>query len=1229
MPDEFVTTELKEEEQERDRANYIAVLRADMEDAEAAAKVVCEEADATAAEAATDPRLEVQHAAANGAAACAGAQDAAEKAKEGFEGAGNEWDEAPDVQPPLTIDEMGTFMGMDAQGDEKKLCEPHTPPGAPTRIKALYADATMIRLEWEDPGGPRQPPTEDCVDMGATIQWQVDVGHIFVDLFKDTNSMVFGGFFTLQSGVQSGRPIAGPSASDLPHPDGDKVTGECPIVPPNAHVWRCVGACDPDIQPDIEERPWTTLVRSRKLRSMPASAAFTVEFELQTHRKMPGWTNILHLGHTNWDRLPGCWFHGYSHKIHCCATSYRNGVQNTCVNGLTGPDGIRKVKVELDASRILSLYEDGIKVDSRKVSSRFDRVATEVHPLYVSDPWYNAASCGIRGLTFNGQEMKLDPLTAGGSEFEFNGKPGIEVRRLRPNTWHRLRVRGMNTFGWGAWSDPVQVMTQKGTCELDALLYGPKGLGVTYDGVIRAMEETVATLQHGSGIEPAAGFPALVELEELLATARRFRGAVSLATKINAPPRTPSEGDLAPKGQIAQDGQDEMKRQIADNGADALATLGGETETATSKLTEQFQEGSGPRFKGPKGWCYDELGFGTKGQHYHGFEKFTDIKPDENDQYQESGVVRGQMAVTESGLPCQAWALGRPHTNAFNRPPFMPAEETNIDIGGDGNNFCRNPDFSDHPWCFTYEPTKEWEYCNVCNEPEIVNDFGFEPKVYQEDAFPMHAGVMLGHFHSPSACALAASNFGNDCYFFAWPTPKTKEDRRPEEGVPLPLPKKCVCGALPSGYRDASGLTLVDVGFQAPTPEVVSKPGWTTYTFVTEEPKDPGVGNGPKEPYDWWECVDESSAFCGHIKGLHLGPWSKQLVLHSLVVTASSTIQSFGHAENDQIPTQDEIDKLGSTTPSDGFESAMALPKGNNKPGQGYASYGGTDSPMGAAKRKSSHMMTLLAEPTSETRLTAPSNEGRGVRSQMTSLAGLCLRAASPMNADRTAAMLSCATSMQTWHLLLQANAPVERCLTSMGAGTDWSPSSSMGDCITGRKDQQWLLDDGRLISRHDGKCLELGPEEGAQPTHRVLLEPCKSRPEQQWRFDGDTIKSSKHGLCMVEMRGTLDLGVIPCNDTLRGFHRWFFVLQLDQDDAWCLEATGGRDNSAEHAVTMSECRQTDGQKWSMKGGTAQLSSHLNPRECMHVDAVSMQVSMQTCRDSDSDGNGSSQAWML
>jgi len=60
---------------------------------------------------------------------------------------------------------------------------------------------------------------------------------------------------------------------------------------------------------------------------------------------------------------------------------------------------------------------------------------------------------------------------------------------------------------------------------------------------------------------------------------------------------------------------------------------------------------------------------------------------------------RGLRTTTNTGKTCQRWDSQSPHTHS------KTGEE----------NYCRNPDNSAEPWCYTTDPAKRFEYCGVLN----------------------------------------------------------------------------------------------------------------------------------------------------------------------------------------------------------------------------------------------------------------------------------------------------------------------------------------------------------------------------------------------------------------------------------------------------------------------------------------------------------------------------------
>ncbi|XP_076976893.1 apolipoprotein(a)-like [Tamandua tetradactyla] len=72
---------------------------------------------------------------------------------------------------------------------------------------------------------------------------------------------------------------------------------------------------------------------------------------------------------------------------------------------------------------------------------------------------------------------------------------------------------------------------------------------------------------------------------------------------------------------------------------------------------------------------------------------------------------KGKIAKTASGFDCQAWDSQSPHTHGY-QPSKFPNKNLNM-------NYCRNPDGEPRPWCYTTDPNKRWEYCNIprCTTP--------------------------------------------------------------------------------------------------------------------------------------------------------------------------------------------------------------------------------------------------------------------------------------------------------------------------------------------------------------------------------------------------------------------------------------------------------------------------------------------------------------------------------
>lgn len=58
----------------------------------------------------------------------------------------------------------------------------------------------------------------------------------------------------------------------------------------------------------------------------------------------------------------------------------------------------------------------------------------------------------------------------------------------------------------------------------------------------------------------------------------------------------------------------------------------------------------------------------------------------------------GKRNVTMTGRTCQVWSTQSPHSHSYTTYP---------------ENYCRNPDGEPSPWCYTTDPYKRWELCNI------------------------------------------------------------------------------------------------------------------------------------------------------------------------------------------------------------------------------------------------------------------------------------------------------------------------------------------------------------------------------------------------------------------------------------------------------------------------------------------------------------------------------------
>ncbi|XP_005363435.1 plasminogen [Microtus ochrogaster] len=102
---------------------------------------------------------------------------------------------------------------------------------------------------------------------------------------------------------------------------------------------------------------------------------------------------------------------------------------------------------------------------------------------------------------------------------------------------------------------------------------------------------------------------------------------------------------------------------------------------------------------------------------------------------------RGKIAVTAAGTPCQEWAAQEPHPHSIFTPVSNPR-------AGLEKNYCRNPDGDvNGPWCYTTNPRKLYDYCDVPVCPQAPYECG-KPRVEPKKCSGRIVGGCVAYPHS-------------------------------------------------------------------------------------------------------------------------------------------------------------------------------------------------------------------------------------------------------------------------------------------------------------------------------------------------------------------------------------------------------------------------------------------------------------------------------------------------
>ena len=70
----------------------------------------------------------------------------------------------------------------------------------------------------------------------------------------------------------------------------------------------------------------------------------------------------------------------------------------------------------------------------------------------------------------------------------------------------------------------------------------------------------------------------------------------------------------------------------------------------------------------------------------------------------------GTVNQTVAGIPCQRWDTNSPHYNDYNNTVDYAGD---VDSLIDLENYCRNPDDDNAPWCYTTDEDEQWDYCDI------------------------------------------------------------------------------------------------------------------------------------------------------------------------------------------------------------------------------------------------------------------------------------------------------------------------------------------------------------------------------------------------------------------------------------------------------------------------------------------------------------------------------------
>ena len=103
------------------------------------------------------------------------------------------------------------------------------------------------------------------------------------------------------------------------------------------------------------------------------------------------------------------------------------------------------------------------------------------------------------------------------------------------------------------------------------------------------------------------------------------------------------------------------------------------------------------------------------------------VEQSENCIPTDGAVYTGNTNTTAEGRTCQMWSVNSPHNHSLT--------------GIGEHNYCRSPNGDEQVWCYTKDPRKRWEYCNVpvcATKTQSAEEIGCVPEFPDGTAYTGH-----------------------------------------------------------------------------------------------------------------------------------------------------------------------------------------------------------------------------------------------------------------------------------------------------------------------------------------------------------------------------------------------------------------------------------------------------------------------------------------------------------